>query len=235
MSYKIMIVEDDKNIAKLLSEYIERYEYQTLIVEEFDRVLEVFIEEKPDLVLLDVNLPKYDGYFWCAKIRQKSICPIIFISARDSEMNQVMAIESGADDYITKPFYYEVVLAKIKGQLRRVYGEYASKGIDTERVVQIEGLVMYPERSELHFQDKEIGLSKREVELLEVIIKKYPKVATREVLLEKLWDDESFVEENTLNVNITRVRKKLNELGIESAVETVRGSGYRLNITWRNS
>ncbi|MCY6484151.1 response regulator transcription factor [Clostridium aestuarii] len=235
MSYKIMIVEDDKNIAGFLSDYIKKYEYETLVIEDFDRVLEIFIEEKPDLVLLDVNLPKYDGYFWCTKIRQNSICPIIFISARDSEMNQVMAIESGADDYITKPFYYEVVLAKIKGQLRRVYGEYASKVASVERIIEIEGISLYPERLELYFENQGISLTKREAELLEVIIKKYPKVATREVLLEKLWDDENFVEENTLNVNITRVRKKLNKFGIENAIETVRGSGYRLNITWRNS
>lgn len=235
MNYKIMIVEDDKSIAKFLSEYIERYGYETIVVEDFDKVLDVFIENDPNLVLLDVNLPKYDGFFWCTKIRQKSMCPIIFISARDSEMSQVMAIESGADDYITKPFYYEVVLAKIKAQLRRVYGEYAVKPTDSERIVELEGLTLYPERPELHYDSKEISLSKKEVELLDMLIKKYPKVATREILLEKLWDDQNFVDENTLNVNITRVRKRLSKLGIEDAVETVRGLGYRLNITWRNS
>ncbi|GAA0732212.1 response regulator transcription factor [Clostridium oceanicum] len=235
MGYKIMIVEDDKNIAKLLADYIERYEYETLVVEDFNNVLDVFSIEKPDLVLLDINLPKYDGYFWCSRIRGKSLCPIIFISARDSEMNQVMAIESGADDYITKPFYYEVVLAKIKGQLRRAYGEYSNKDSDKERVVEIEGLLLYPERLEISFGNEEINLSKKEMELLEVIIKKYPKVATREVLLEKLWDDQNFVDENTLNVNITRVRKKLNEIGINNSIETVRGSGYKLNVSWRNS
>ncbi|WP_392486245.1 response regulator [Haloimpatiens sp. FM7315] len=235
MNYKIMIVEDDKSIAKLLSEYIERYGYETIVVEDFENVLDIFIENEPNLVLLDVNLPKYDGFFWCTKIRQRSMCPIIFISARDSEMSQVMAIESGADDYITKPFYYEVVLAKIKAQLRRVYGEYAVKPADLERISELEGLILYPERSELHYHSKEISLSKKEVELLDMLIKKYPKVATRDALLEKLWDDQNFVDENTLNVNITRVRKRFSKLGIEDAVETVRGLGYRLNITWRNS
>lgn len=234
MSYKIMIVEDDKSLARLLADYIEKYGYETLIVEDFDRVKDIFIEEKPDMVLLDVNLPRYDGYFWCTKIRQSSVCPIIFISARDSEMNQVMAIESGGDDYITKPFYYEVVLAKIKGQLRRVYGEYALKTKDSERVVEAEGLLLYPERLELNFKDKKIILSKKETELLDIIIKKYPKVASRDELLEKLWDDQNFVDENTLNVNITRVRKRLSEVGIENAIETVRGSGYKLNVTWGN-
>ncbi len=231
MKYKIMIVEDDNNIARLLAEYIERYGYEVIIAEDFDDILETFKEESPSLVLLDVNLPKFDGYYWCTKIRQISLCPIIFISARDSEMNQVMAIESGADDYITKPFYYEVVLAKIKGNLRRVYGEYSSPA--NERIVELEGLILYPERSELHFNDKGIVLSKKETELLDTLIRKYPKVATRETLLEKLWDDESFVDDNTLNVNITRARKRLLEIGIEDGIETLRGSGYKINVTWR--
>jgi len=231
MNYKVMIVEDDNNIARLLAEYIERYGYEVVVTEEFDDILEVFKKENPSLVLLDVNLPKFDGYYWCTKIRQISLCPIIFISARDSEMNQVMAIESGADDYITKPFYYEVVLAKIKGNLRRAYGEYSSPA--NERIVELEGLILYPERSELHFNDKSIVLSKKEIELLDTLIKKYPKVATRETLLEKLWDDESFVDDNTLNVNITRARKRLLEIGIEDGIETLRGSGYKINVTWR--
>ncbi|WP_461614550.1 response regulator [Clostridium sp. Marseille-QA1073] len=231
MNYKVMIVEDDSNIARLLAEYIERYGYEVVVIEEFDDILEVFKKENPSLVLLDVNLPKFDGYYWCTKIRQISLCPIIFISARDSEMNQVMAIESGADDYITKPFYYEVVLAKIKSNLRRVYGEYSSP--TNERVVELEGLILYPERSELHFNDKSIVLSKKETELLDTLIRKYPKVATRETLLEKLWDDESFVDDNTLNVNITRARKRLLEIGIEDGIETLRGSGYKINVTWR--
>ncbi len=231
MKYKIMIVEDDNNIARLLAEYIERYGYEVIIAEDFDDILETFKEESPSLVLLDVNLPKFDGYYWCTKIRQISLCPIIFISARDSEMNQVMAIESGADDYITKPFYYEVVFAKIKGNLRRVYGEYSSP--TNERIVELEGLILYTERSELHFNDKSIVLSKKETELLDTLIRKYPKVATRETLLEKLWDDESFVDDNTLNVNITRARKRLLEIGIENGIETLRGSGYKINVTWR--
>ncbi|WMJ79728.1 response regulator transcription factor [Clostridium sp. MB40-C1] len=232
MTYKIMIVEDDKNIAKLLSEYIERYGYEVVVVEEFDIVIDIFQEENPNLVVMDVNLPKYDGYYWCNKIRQKSLCPIIFLSARDSEMNQVMAIESGADDYITKPFYYEVVLAKIKSQLRRVYGDYAINK-EKERVIEIEGLVFYLERFEVHYNDKGTILSKKEGELLRMMMKRYPKVASRGDLLEKIWDDINFVDENTLNVNITRVRKKLLELGIENSIEAVRGEGYRLNVTWR--
>ncbi|MFX0550017.1 response regulator [Hathewaya histolytica] len=233
MSYKIFVVEDDENIGSLLCEYMNRYGYESALVKDFNNVLEEFKEVNPSLVLMDINLPKFDGYFWCTKIRQISLCPIIFVSARDSEMNQVMAIESGADDYITKPFYYEVVLAKIKGQLRRIYGEYSFS--NRERIVELEGFILYPERLELKFKDKSTLLSKKETELLEALITIYPKVATRESLLEKLWDDQNFVDENTLNVNITRIRKKLSDVSIEGAVETVRGAGYKFNITWGNS
>ncbi|APQ96359.1 response regulator transcription factor [Clostridium botulinum] len=232
MSYKIMIIEDDKNIAKLLGEHIEKYGYEALVAKDFEKILETFEMEKPNLILLDVNLPKFDGYYWCRRIREKSLCPIIFISARDSEMNQVMAIESGADDYITKPFYYEVVLAKIKSQLRRVYGDYAANS-QVERILDVEGLLFYPERLQVHFNEKEAMLSKKEGDLLDAMMKIYPKVATREELLEKIWDDTTFVDENTLNVNIARLRKKLSDLGIKDSIETVRGAGYRLNVTWR--
>ncbi|APQ76096.1 DNA-binding response regulator [Clostridium botulinum] len=232
MSYKIMIIEDDKNIARLLGEHIEKYGYEALVAKDFKKILETFEIEKPNLILLDVNLPKFDGYYWCRRIREKSLCPIIFISARDSEMNQVMAIESGADDYITKPFYYEVVLAKIKSQLRRVYGDYAANS-QVERILDVEGLLFYPERLQVHFTGKETMLSKKEGDLLDAMMKIYPRVATREELLEKIWDDTIFVDENTLNVNIARLRKKLLDLGIKDSIETVRGAGYRLNITWR--
>ncbi|AJD32819.1 MULTISPECIES: response regulator transcription factor [Clostridium] len=232
MGYKIMIIEDDKNIAKLLGEHIEKYGYEALVAKDFEKILETFEMEKPNLILLDINLPKFDGYYWCRRIREKSLCPIIFISARDSEMNQVMAIESGADDYITKPFYYEVVLAKIKSQLRRVYGDYATNS-QVERILDVEGLLFYPERLQVHFNGKETMLSKKEGDLLDAMMKIYPKVATREELLEKIWDDTTFVDENTLNVNIARLRKKLLDLGIKDSIETVRGAGYRLNVTWR--
>ncbi|GAA0114678.1 MULTISPECIES: response regulator transcription factor [Clostridium] len=231
MSYKIMVVEDDLKIATLLSEYIERYGYSVFKVEKFDEVMEIFNRENPNLVLMDVNLPKFDGYYWCSKIRQKSLCPIIFISARDSDMNQIMAIESGADDYIVKPFNYEIVRAKIKSNLRRVYGEYASTS--NERIVNLEGLMLYPERLELEYKENKVILSKKECELIDCLMSSYPKIVSRDVLLEKLWDDQSFVDDNTLNVNITRLRKRLLELNIENVIETVRGAGYRINISWR--
>jgi len=232
MEYKIMLVEDDASIAKLLSSYIEKYGYKLIIVNNFDRVLDIFMETDPHLVLLDINLPKYDGYYWCRKIRQVSKNPIIIISARDSEMDQVMGIESGADDYITKPFYYDVVIAKIKSQLRRCFGDFAPDASE-ERKIELEGLTLYPERPELHFNGSSTVLTKKEAVLAETLMRMSPKTLSRDMLMEKLWDDQAFIDENTLNVNVARLRKKLQEIGIEEALETVRGHGYRLNVTWR--
>ncbi|HLR59338.1 MAG TPA: response regulator transcription factor [Pseudogracilibacillus sp.] len=227
---KIMIIEDDPKIADYLATYLEKYNYQVTVVEEFDKIIDIFQSAKPDLVLLDVNLPYYDGFYWCRQIRKESICPVIFISARTGEMDQVMAIENGGDDYITKPFSPDLIIAKIRSQLRRAYGEYA--GGQQERVLDLHQLKLFPERQELTFEDKVTLLTKNETNIIGMLIDRYPKVTGREDLLERLWDDQTFVDENTLNVNMTRVRKKFQELGIKGAIETMRGSGYRLKMTW---
>ncbi|MHB9939314.1 DNA-binding response regulator [Clostridium sporogenes] len=230
MNYKIYIIEDDLSISLLLKDYITKYGFHVKVAENFENIMEDFNEFNPDVVLLDVNLPKYDGFYWCRKIRQKSKIPIIFISARDSGMDQVMALENGADDYIIKPFYCDVITAKIKSHIRRAFGEYAPK-ID-EKIVELQGLKFYKERSEIEFKDESVIITKKEGILLEYLMKKYPKVVNRDFLLEKIWDDIEFVEENTLNVNVSRIRKRLHKLGIEDGIETVRGVGYRLNKTW---
>lgn len=227
---KIYIVEDDKKIAEHLYKNIEKYEYEVYVANDFSNILTEFEHIQPHLVLLDINLPSYDGFYWCRQIRKVSTCPVIFISARTGEMDQVMALENGGDDFITKPFSPEIVLAKIRSQLRRAYGEYST--INKERVIEQSGLKLYPERLELHFRDKAVQVTKNEASILEMIMVRYPRVAGREDLLEKIWDDQTFVDENTLNVNITRVRKKLSELGIIDCIETVRGVGYKLHVTW---
>ncbi len=227
---KILIVEDDPKLAEILYQQILKYGHDAHIISHFDSILDEFRAYKPRLILLDINLPSFDGYYWCRQIRQVSTCPIIFISARVGEMDQVMALENGGDDFITKPFHPEIVLAKIRSQIRRAYGEYAS--IMKERVMEQTGLTFYPERLEIRFKDQMTTVSKKEAAILEMILDRYPKVAGRDDLLEKLWDDQTFVDENTLNVNITRVRKKLLEIGIKDAIETVRGVGYRLHVNW---
>lgn len=231
--HKIMIVEDDKKISKLLQNHIEKYGYKGFIVDNFEYILDEFKNIQPDLVLLDINLPYFDGFYWCRQIRTLSTCPILFISARHGEMEQVMALEHGADDYITKPFHYEVVMAKIRSHLRRIYGEYAPKV--NERTVQQAGLILYPEKMELRLNDKTCMLTKNEMLIMEILIQGCPNIIGREKILARLWNDYTYVDDNTLSVNITRVRKKLEDLGIKNALDTVRGTGYRLKITWTNS
>ncbi|GAE93262.1 two-component response regulator [Gracilibacillus boraciitolerans JCM 21714] len=228
---KIMIVEDDRKIAEYLGSFVEKYGYRAIIADDFGNILKTFREAQPKLLLLDINLPSFDGYYWCRQIRKESICPVIFISAHTGEMDQVMALENGGDDFITKPFHPDIVMAKIRSQLRRAYGEYAAKV--EERVLIQEGLSLYPERLELRFKDRTTALTKNETDIMESLLERYPRVAGRQDLLEKIWDDQAYVDENTLNVNMARVRKRFQELGLKDAVETVRGAGYRLHITWK--
>lgn len=222
---RIFIVEDDQKIASLLADTLRKYQYEVEIVKNFEGIVEEIIAFAPHLILLDINLPSYDGYYWCRQLRQHTKCPIIFISARSGEMDQIFALENGGDDFITKPFNYEIVLAKIRSHLRRTYGEYSSR--QEERTIALGQLTLYLERMELHKKDIEIPLQKKECIILDLLMGQAPKVVSREKLLEELWDDQAFVDENTLNVNMTRVRKKLADYGVHSVIETVRGAGYR--------
>lgn len=228
--YKILIVEDEPKLSGYLHSFIEKYGYDVLVADDFVNLMDSFRMFQPDLVLLDINLPRFDGFYWCRQIRLESTCPVIFISARTGEMDQVMALENGGDDFITKPFHPDVVMAKISSQLRRAYGEYAAR--NQERILKKDGLMLFPERMELRLGEAKVSLSKKETDIIESLMDRHPRVAGREDLLEKLWDNQMFVDENTLNVNITRVRRKFQELGIKGAIETVRGAGYRLHVTW---
>lgn len=232
--YKIMIVEDDDKIASILGGYLDKYGYTPIRVTDYRGVKQAFASAEPHLVLLDINLPQYDGFYWCRQIRTISNVPILFLSARVGEMDQVMAIENGGDDYITKPFHLEVVMAKIKSALRRTYGEYAAVQQAAD-VIDVEGLTLDRSRGALEWNGRRTELSRNETKLAEELMRRAGQIATREQLLEALWDDVSFVDDNTLNVNVTRLRKKLEEIGIEKAIDTVRGQGYRLLVTWRET
>lgn len=210
-NHRIFIVEDDIKIASLLADTLRKYQYEVEIVQNFEEIVEECLAFAPHIVLLDINLPSYDGYYWCRQLRQHTKCPIIFISARSGEMDQIFALENGGDDFITKPFNYEIVLAKIKSHLRRTYGEYSTR--HEERTIQLGQLTLYLERMELHLKDVEIPLQKKECIILDLLMGQSPKVVSREKLLEELWDDQAFVDENTLNVNMTRVRKSLRIMG----------------------
>ncbi|MBZ9622563.1 response regulator transcription factor [Clostridium sp. FP2] len=224
--YKVLLIEDDSSISELLANHIEKYGIECLVCTDFDNVTEEFIKIDPHLVLMDVNLPKYDGFYWCRKLRQISKCPIIFISARLGDIDQVYAMENGADDYITKPFSFDIVLAKINANLRRVYGDYAKE--QQERTLIKGSLIFYFESLIIENDAKKVMLTKKEGTLAAVLIENSPKVLSREKLLAKIWDDESFVEENTLNVNVARLRKKFEEIHAKVEIEAVRGLGYRL-------
>ncbi|GGM42204.1 DNA-binding response regulator [Paraliobacillus quinghaiensis] len=227
---RIYIVEDDPKIRDILKDFLSKYDYQIETVKDFDQITQEFSVFNPNLVLLDINLPRFDGFYWCRKIRAISNCPIIFISARDGGMDQVMAIENGADDYITKPFQLEVVVAKIKSLMRRVYGEYSTDKSST--LIDVDGLSLDTSSFILSFQTKECLLTKKEFLLAQTFLTQTEKILSREFLLERLWDDQDFVDDNTLSVNITRLRKKLADLGIDQAIKTIRGAGYKLEKTW---
>jgi two-component system OmpR family response regulator len=232
MGYRVMIIEDDDKIADILSDYIRRYGYEALRAFDVSKIKEQFIEQKPDLVLLDINLPRFDGFYWCRQIRLISNVLVLFISARTGEMDQVMAIENGGDDYIAKPFHLEVVLAKIKSTLRRAYGEYSIPA-ESRDLLELQGLTLDRTRNTLSWQGCQVELTHMECLLYDTLARKIGNIVSREQLLEAIWDDIHFVDDNSLTVNVTRLCKKLEQLGIEKAVQTVRGSGYRLNPSWK--
>lgn len=223
--HTILLVEDDVKIATLLKELLERYDFKVVVEDGRGDVIATFEETNPDVILLDVNLPKFDGFYWCRQLRMKTRAPILFISARVGEMDQVMALEYGADDYIVKPFQGAVVIAKIKSQIRRAYGTLSNEA--DERTVTKEGVTLYLDRYIVEYGEQSIELSKKEGLILEMLLTASPRIVSRGDLLERIWDDEAFVDENTLNVNITRVRKRLAEIGV-AGLETVRGVGYKL-------
>lgn len=228
VAYRIMIVEDDRKIADILAGELGRYGYEVTVVARADRVRDDFVACSPDLVLLDINLPHYDGYYWCRQIRAISKVPIIFISARSDEMDQVRALENGGDDYITKPFNLELVLAKVRSSLRRAYGEYAV-GPDAE-LMTVGDLMLNRANNRIAYAGSEIELSPQEFRLLLCLAKEAGHIVEREQLLEALWDDVDFVDDNTLTVNVARVRRRLADLGLSDAIETKRGQGYRLAV-----
>lgn len=229
--HRIMIVEDEAKIAGILQAELGRYGYDAVQAVDFARVDEEFLRHEPHMVLLDINLPKFDGYYWCRRIRTMSKVPIIFISARGGDVDQVRALESGGDDYIPKPFSLELVLAKVKSLMRRTYGEYALK--DSTRVMMVGDLVIDADTNKISRGGAAVELTPKEFRLLASLARRPGAIVSRDELLETLWDDVDFVDDNTLTVNVARVRRRLAELGLADAIETKRGQGYRLLIPAR--
>ena len=223
--YKIMLIEDDIELCLLMKECLEKYKYFVHEQTDFNGILEQFEQIQPDLVLLDINLPYFDGFYLCRAMRKKSKVPIIITSARSGELDQVMAIELGADDYLTKPFTFEILLVKVKAALRRAYGEYSS---NTSHLT-VHQLTLYEDSFRMSFNGKIVELSKNEYKLVKYFIENKERIMTREELIEQLWDDIAFVDDNTLTVNISRIKNKFQQLGIIGIIQTKRSVGYIFN------
>ncbi|GFZ31321.1 transcriptional regulator [Clostridium zeae] len=219
---KILIIEDDVTLNNLIKTFIEKYGYECITIKDYENIENEFHEVKPDLVLLDINLPYSDGFQLCRSFRRESNIPIIFISARSSELEQIRGIEMGADDYIVKPFSFELLLVKIQASFRRMM-DYSQ---DKRVLIASNGLVLNKNNFEISFEDKTTELSKKEFQLLSKLIEKENSVVSREELLEELWDETFFVDDHTLTVNVTRVKNKLAYLGISDVIKTKRGFGY---------
>ncbi len=218
---KIFIVEDDPVIASAVAEHIASWGCEPRIARNFQNIVQEFVEFDPQLVLLDVGLPFYNGYHWCSEIRRFSSVPIIFISSASDNMNIVMAINMGADDFIAKPFDLNVLTAKVQAMLRRTY----DLGGQT-RLLQHRDAVLNTDDSTLTYHGERVELTKNEYRILQVLMENKGKTVSRDVLMQRLWESDSFVDENTLSVNVARLRKKLDGAGLENFIATKKGMGY---------
>src|SRR5690606_17864217 len=219
---KVMIVEDDHGIRELLTESLNKWNFEVVAIDTFENVLEDFLHEKPAIILLDINLPFFDGFYWCNKIREVSQVPIIFISSRESHMDMIMAMNMGGDDFIQKPFDTEVLIAKIRALLRRSYSYTETQA----NVLEHHGVILNLNDLNLFYGDKKAELTKTEFVILHLLMKNAGKIVSRNKIMRTLWKHEQFIDNNTLSVNITRLRKKLTHLRIENFITTKKGEGY---------
>lgn len=220
--FKIMLVEDDPKLRHLILENLNKWGFEGWATEDFHLLLQDFLRIEPHLVLMDINLPAYDGFYWCSKIRELSQVPVLFISSRDSNMDIIMAINMGGDDYIIKPFSLEVLMAKINALLRRTYSY-----IDAETMaIEYHGVVLNLKDNHLRYQEEVVELTRNEFKIAYLLMKSQGRVVSRDQLMRGLWEDESFVDDNTLTVNINRLRRKLMAVGLNDFIQTRKGQGY---------
>ena len=221
--YRILIVEDEEGIAQAVKEQAELWGLEAECVRDFRNVMTAFAEYAPNLVLMDIGLPFFNGYHWCGEIRKISSVPVMFISSASDSMNIVMAVNMGADDFIVKPFDSSVLIAKIQALLRRTY-DFAG----AVPVMEHRGALLNLGDNTLVYQGERINLSKNEYRILLALMENKGKVVSRERLMERLWESDSFIDDNTLTVNVARLRKKLEGAGIEDMIKTKKGIGYIL-------
>ena len=218
---KIYIVEDDAAIAKAVARHIEGWGCETMLAQDFKNIVDEFLRFDPQLVLMDITLPCYDGYHWCSEIRKVSKVPIIFISSASDNMNIVMAMNMGGDDFIAKPFDLRVLTAKVQAMLRRSY-DFALTG----RVMSHRGVLLNTEDASLSYNGQKLELTKNELRIMQVLMENNGSTVSRDTLMQRLWETDSFVDENTLTVNMARLRRKLEGIGLTDFIRTKKGLGY---------
>lgn len=219
--YKIMIIEDDISIAETIKSHLSKWNFDALYVTDFKNIIECFIQFEPHLVLIDIILPFYNGFYWCNEIRKISKVPIMFISSASDNMNIIMAINMGGDDFIEKPFDLNVLTAKVHALIRRTYSF-----VSNINLIEHKGVILNLNNTTLIHQNKKIELTKNEYKILQLLMENAGRVVSREEIMQHLWQSDSFIDDNTLTVNITRLRKKLAELGLENFIKTKKGIGY---------
>ena len=222
--YKIFIVEDDKVLCNNIEEGIAKWGFSVVSIENFENVLEEFAKHNPHLVIMDINLPCFDGFYWCKKIRDISKVPIIFLSSRDSNMDIVMAVNMGGDDYVTKPFSMDILLAKIQALLRRTY----SYGQEEGQIIECNGAILNINDGTLTYNDKSMELTRNEFKILQLLMRNQGKIVARDRIMRALWESEYFISENTLTVNINRLRKSIEDIGLEDFILTKKSQGYMI-------
>lgn len=221
--HKILLVEDDEVIRQQVKKILEQWGYEVVLVEDFMEVLSIFVKVEPHLVLMDIGLPLFNGYHWCQEIRKVSKVPIMFLSSRDQAMDIVMAINMGGDDFVTKPFDQNVLLAKIQGLLRRSY-EFGKD----QSLLEYMGVILNLKAMDLVYQGEVVSLTKNEFQILQVLFERSGNIVSREDLMKELWNSDFFIDDNTLSVNVARLRKKLEAVGLNDFIETKKGVGYGL-------
>lgn len=222
--YKILIVEDDKALCNNIGEGIIRWGFDVIFIENFENVLEEFAKHNPHLVIMDINLPCFDGFYWCRKIRDISKVPIIFLSSRDSNMDIVMAVNMGGDDYVTKPFSMDILLVKIQALLRRAY----SYGQEEGQIIECNGAILNLNDGILTYNDKSIELTRNEFKILQLLMRNQGKIVARDRIMRVLWESEYFISENTLTVNVNRLRKRLEDIELKDFIVTKKSQGYMI-------
>ena len=219
--HKILIIEDDASITQILKQQLESWGNEVHCVKDFQHVIKAFTDFDPHLVLVDIILPFYNGYYWCSEIRKISNVPVVFLSSADDNMNIVMAMNMGGDDFISKPFDTNVLTAKLQAMLRRTY-DMSGK----IPVLEHKGAILNLNDTTLTYQGQRLDLTRNDFRILQTLMEQKGKVVSRGTLMMKLWEIDSYVEENTLTVNITRLRKKLSSIGLDHFIQTKIGTGY---------